>query len=317
VRNFILGVVAAFVIAFVGVFFYFDLGLAPVATADKPMPMETYFAKKALHARINKEAPKRDVSGFTTADLVTGAKVYHSDCAFCHGLPNGTKSAAADGMFPPPPQLFSPHGMVADDPAGVTYWKVKNGIRLTGMPGFHASLSEQQTWDVTALLARADKLPPEVTSALAPAPGDPPDPPVADPSAVSPAVTAPEWKDARQISPAELAKKLSGPAAGRPVVLQVGFKVLYEGGHVPGAIFAGPASTAEGAARLRAEASKIARDKEVVIYCGCCPWEKCPNVHPAYEELRKMGFSRLVVLLIPQDFAHDWIGAGLPVSRGK
>ena len=136
-------------------------------------------------------------------------------------------------------------------------------------------------------------------------------------SAVSPAVTAPKWKDARQISPSELAKKLSGPAAGRPVVLQVGFKVLYEGGHVPGAIFAGPASTAEGAARLRAEASKIARDKEVVIYCGCCPWEKCPNVHPAYEELRKMGFSRLVVLLIPQDFAHDWIGQGFPVAHGK
>lgn len=315
-RNFILGIVAAFVLAFVGVFFYFDLGLAPVATADKPMPMEAYFAKKALHARISKETPKRDVSGFTTADLVTGANVYQADCAFCHGLPNGTKSAAANGMFPSPPQLFTPDGMVTDDPAGLTYWKVKNGIRLTGMPGFHASLSEQQMWDVAALLARADKLPPEAASALKPAEGDPPDPPAANPSAASPAVNAPEWKDARQISPAELAEKLSGPAAGRPVVLQIGFEVLYQGAHIPGAIFAGPASTVEGAARLRAEAARIARDKEVVIYCGCCPWEKCPNVHPAYDELRKMGFSKLVVLLIPQDFAHDWIGAGFPVQRG-
>jgi len=303
------------IIGFVGVFCYFDLGFAPVATADKPMPMETYFAKKALHARVNKEAPKRDVSAFTTADLMTGAKVYQANCAFCHGLPNRTKSAAAAGMFPPPPQLFSPHGMVADDPAGVTYWKVKNGIRLTGMPGFHEPLSEQQLWDVTALLARADKLPPEVTSALAPVPGDPPDPPAAGPPAAGPAVTAPEWKDARQISPVELAKKISGPAAGRPVVLQIGFSVLYQGAHIPGAIFAGSASTPEGIARLRAGAARIARDKEVVIYCGCCPWEKCPNVHPAYEELRKMGFSKLVVLLIPQDFAHDWIGAGLPVER--
>jgi len=322
VKTFILGVVVAFVLAFVGVFFYFDLGLAPVATSDKPMPMETYFAKKALHARINKEAPKRDVSGFTTADLVTGANVYQADCAFCHGLPNGTKSAAADGMFPPPPQLFTPHGMVTDDPAGVTYWKVKNGIRLTGMPGFHASLSEQQLWDVAAVLARADKLPPEVTNALKPAAGDPPDPPgvnppATNPSAARPPVTAPEWNDARQISAAELEKKLSGPKTQKPIVLQVGFKVLYDGGHIPGAIFAGPASTAEGAARLKAEAGKIARDKEVVIYCGCCPWEKCPNVHPAYEELRKMGFSKLVVLLIPQDFAHDWIGQGFPVAHGK
>jgi thiosulfate/3-mercaptopyruvate sulfurtransferase len=139
--------------------------------------------------------------------------------------------------------------------------------------------------------------------------------PAAGPSAASPAVTAPEWKDARQISPVELAKKISGSASGRPVVLQIGFKVLYQGAHIPGAIFAGSASTPEGIARLRAEAARIARDKEVVIYCGCCPWEKCPNVHPAYEELRKMGFSKLVVLLIPQDFAHDWIGAGLPVER--
>ncbi|MGH9865308.1 MAG: rhodanese-like domain-containing protein, partial [Candidatus Acidiferrales bacterium] len=130
-----------------------------------------------------------------------------------------------------------------------------------------------------------------------------------------PKVAAPEWKDARQISPTELAKKLSGPAAGRPVVLQIGFKVLYDGAHIRGAIFAGPGSTAAGLARLKAAAATIARDKEVVIYCGCCPWEKCPNVHPAYDELRNRGFSKLVVLLIPQDFAHDWIGAGSPVER--
>ncbi|HEV2615924.1 MAG TPA: hypothetical protein VGU63_04855 [Candidatus Acidoferrales bacterium] len=135
--------------------------------------------------------------------------------------------------------------------------------------------------------------------------------------AASPAAAVPEWKDARQISPEELSKKLSGPVAGRPVVLQVGFKVLYDGAHIRGAIFAGPASTAAGLARLKAVATKIPRDKEVVIYCGCCPWEKCPTVHPAYDELRKMGFSKLVVLLIPQSFAHDWIGAGLPVERKK
>ncbi len=126
-----------------------------------------------------------------------------------------------------------------------------------------------------------------------------------------------EWRDARQISPAELAKKISGPAKMRPVVLQVGFKVLFDGGHIPGAIFAGPASTAEGLAKLKAVAENIPHNKEVILYCGCCPWEKCPNVHPAYDELRRMGFSRLVVLLIPQDFAHDWIGQGFPVAREK
>ncbi|MGB6483121.1 MAG: rhodanese-like domain-containing protein [Candidatus Acidiferrales bacterium] len=132
----------------------------------------------------------------------------------------------------------------------------------------------------------------------------------------TPAV-APEWRNARQISAAELAKKISGPPRTRPVVLQVGFKVLYDGGHIPGAIFAGPASTAEGLAKLKAVAEKFPHNKELILYCGCCPWEKCPNIHPAYDELRRMGFSRLVVLLIPQDFAHDWIGQGFPVARGK
>jgi mono/diheme cytochrome c family protein len=71
-------------------------------------------------------------------------------------------------MFPKPPQLLTVKETVSDDPAGETYWKVKNGIRLTGMPGFSASLTDQQMWQVSALLARADKLPPEVQEALKP-----------------------------------------------------------------------------------------------------------------------------------------------------
>jgi thiosulfate/3-mercaptopyruvate sulfurtransferase len=128
---------------------------------------------------------------------------------------------------------------------------------------------------------------------------------------------APEWKDARQISVPELAKRIAGPEAQRPIVLHVGYRVLYEGAHIPGAIFAGPAASATGLALLRAEAEKIPRDKEVVIYCGCCPWEKCPNVHPAYDELRKMRFANLVVLLLPQNLNHDWIVPGYPIQRGK
>lgn len=128
---------------------------------------------------------------------------------------------------------------------------------------------------------------------------------------------SPQWRNAHQISATELAKRISGPANTRPIVLQVGFKPLYDGGHVPGAIFAGSASTMDGLAKLKTISEKIPRTKEVVLYCGCCPWEKCPNVQPAYDALRRMGFSHLVVLLIPQDFAHDWIAQGFPVARGK
>ncbi|HEV2299215.1 MAG TPA: hypothetical protein VGR72_11940 [Candidatus Acidoferrales bacterium] len=135
--------------------------------------------------------------------------------------------------------------------------------------------------------------------------------------AASSAQAAPEWKDARQISAPELVKRIAGPEAQRPVVLQVGYHVLYEGAHIPGAIFAGPAASATGLVLLRAEAGRIPRNKEVVIYCGCCPWEKRPNVHPAYDELREMRFTNLVVLLIPHDFHQDWIVPGYPVERGK
>ena len=313
-KKFIFGIIVGFAIVFAGAYVYFGYGFAPVATSDSPMPMEKYLAKKALHARINREAPKRDLSSFTDANLFTGAGIYQRNCAFCHGLPGQKESAAAKGMFPEPPQLFTTDGMVTDDPVGVTYWKVKNGIRLTGMPGFHASLNDQEMWDVSAVLARADKLPPDAASVLKLPLGDPPA--SAAPGASAPAST-PDWNDARQISPEALVAKLAGPKAERPVVLQVGYRVLYEGGHVPGAIYAGPASTQSGLANLKAEAAKLSKNQEIVIYCGCCPWEKCPNVHPAYDELRKMGFTRLVVLLLPQDFAHDWVAPGYPVARGK
>jgi mono/diheme cytochrome c family protein len=87
----------------------------------------------------------------------------------CHGLSRQKAPAIAKSMFPEAPQLLTPDGMVADDPVGVTYWKVKNGIRLSGMPSFESILTEQQIWDVSALLARADKLPPEAQKALQPA----------------------------------------------------------------------------------------------------------------------------------------------------
>jgi hypothetical protein len=84
---------------------------------------------------------------------------------FCY-----VESAASQGMFPHAPQLFTAKETVTDDPVGVTYWKVKNGIRLTGMPGFQKALSDQQMWQVAALMASADKLPPDVLRGLLPAP---------------------------------------------------------------------------------------------------------------------------------------------------
>jgi thiosulfate dehydrogenase len=162
-------IVTLLVIPILGIL-YVRSSYMPVAATDSPLPFEETVSHMALHTRINREAPQRDISHFSTADLLGGAAAYQRNCAFCHGLPKEPASAASQGMFPHAPQLFTQEETVTDDPAGVTYWKLKNGIRLTGMPSFKSALSEDQMWQVAALLSRADKLPPEVLEALKPQP---------------------------------------------------------------------------------------------------------------------------------------------------
>jgi thiosulfate dehydrogenase len=167
-KNFLLGLVIGLVAVPLVFAVYILSGHGPAAATDSPMPLEHFLARGSLSARLRREAPKGDVSRFTTADLIAGANIYQKNCAFCHGLPDQPPSVAGRGMFPDAPQLFTADGMVTDDPAGVTYWKVENGIRLSGMPSFKSALTEDQGWQVSALLARADKLSPEVRDALKP-----------------------------------------------------------------------------------------------------------------------------------------------------
>lgn len=188
--KFAIGVIVGLLIFPLLAVLYVTSGRMPAATSDPPFPFENVIAGTALHARIRREAPTRDVSTFVTQELVGGADVYQKDCALCHGLPQQPVSSVAQGEYPRPPQLFTLDGRVSDDPAGVTYWKVKNGIRLTGMPGFEKSLSDYELWQVTALVARADKLPPEVLDALKPLPPAMAIPGGGTTSAIPPAPTA-------------------------------------------------------------------------------------------------------------------------------
>jgi len=164
--GFILGVVATVLLASIGIYTYFERGMAPVATSAPPMPFEKKLARMALHARLEREMPGQAPIPLDEGNLVAGARVYVQHCAVCHGLPGGRQTAIAEGEFPKPPHLFRGKG-VTDDTAGETYWKVANGIRLTGMPGFGKSLSTDQMWQVSLLLANADKLPASVGAALA------------------------------------------------------------------------------------------------------------------------------------------------------
>jgi len=162
---FLAGLIVGVLLVAGSAYIYFAGGYAPVATSAKPIPFEKLLASKALHARLEKEMPEKSPIEPTEANLLAGAAVYQQHCAVCHGLPGEGKTAIAEGMFPRPPQLFRGKGVTDDEPEE-TYWKVANGIRLTGMPGFRATLKDDQLWQVSLLLAKAHELPEPVTQAL-------------------------------------------------------------------------------------------------------------------------------------------------------
>lgn len=164
-RKFILGLILGLLIVPAAVYFYFSSGSAPVATAAPPMPFERTLARKALHARLDKEMPKQIPIAADEAAFTAGAQIYKDHCAVCHGLPGQQPTAIAKGMFPKPPKLMEGTGVTDDEP-GETYWKVSGGIRMTGMPAFDKSLSTMQMWQVSLLCANADKLPPSVKTIL-------------------------------------------------------------------------------------------------------------------------------------------------------
>lgn len=168
--KFLMGMVAGIALLAVVVLGYFLSGSAPVSTDSAPMPMEKYLAKKALHAVLDREMPKTVPIPADETNYLAGAQVYKDHCAVCHGLPGQAQTAIAHGMFPQPPELMHGKGVTDDEP-GETYWKVVHGIRLTGMPGFRGSLTDTQAWQVSLLLANADKLPDSVKTTLSnPAP---------------------------------------------------------------------------------------------------------------------------------------------------
>ena len=176
-KGLLLGVVLAFVLIACFVYFYFSTGSAPIAATDPPLPLEMKLAHMALDARIEKAKIPQPPVAADEKTFLSGADVYKQHCAVCHGLPEQPKTFIAQGMSPAPPQLFHGTG-VSDDPATETYWKVENGIRLTGMPAFKDRLTETQIWEVSVLLANSDKIPPTVKAALI----TPPSPQIVPPS---------------------------------------------------------------------------------------------------------------------------------------
>src|ERR1700676_5192462 len=164
-RQFVFGFIAAIALLAAGGLRYVPRGVAPVATSSPPLPFEGLITGIALNARVNKEAPKSSPIQASDEVYAAGINIYRKNCAVCHGLPGQDQTAIGKGEFPKPPELFKGEG-VTNDPVGVTYWKVANGIRLTGMPGFNGSLSTEQIWQVSLFVANVNKLPAKVQRIL-------------------------------------------------------------------------------------------------------------------------------------------------------
>ncbi len=157
-KKFLAGVVAAWVVLVIGIYAFVSFGCLPANADSKPPIIERWMAHTSLRASIRREAPQGPVPvALTDANLEAGVKLYAANCAVCHGASDGEPSNIAQGLYQHAPQLAQDG--VADDPEGVIYWKVKHGIRLTGMPAFSPTLTEEQVWQVVLFLKHMDSLP--------------------------------------------------------------------------------------------------------------------------------------------------------------
>ena len=157
--RFLVGLIVGLLVIPVWAALYVHFGHPPVAVADAPFPLERQIVHMPLHARIDKEMPASAPIEASATNLTAGAQIYREQCASCHGL-YGRPSEFAAHMYPDAPQLWAPHRNggaigVNDDPVGETYWKVANGIRLSGMPSFDKVLNQTQMWQVSLLLKNA------------------------------------------------------------------------------------------------------------------------------------------------------------------
>jgi rhodanese-related sulfurtransferase len=122
---------------------------------------------------------------------------------------------------------------------------------------------------------------------------------------------------AQLLQPEELNHLLHASGADKPLVLQVGSHMLFAQAHIAGSEYAGAGSQAEGLKQLQDRVAPLPRKSFIVLYCGCFPWSRCPNVGPAFKLLRDLGFTNVKVLYLANNLGSDWVDKGYPVERGR
>jgi len=132
--------------------------------------------------------------------------------------------------------------------------------------------------------------------------------------AAKPAASIPA---ARLVQPADWAAKVQDGSAAGTLTLHVGFRTMFDQAHIPGSEYAGPGNSGAGLQVLRDRVAGLKKDAPILIYCGCCPWERCPNMASAYDALIELGFTNVRAMIIQDNFGTDWVDKGYPVARTK
>ena len=119
------------------------------------------------------------------------------------------------------------------------------------------------------------------------------------------------------IQPADLAASLKSSSVPKPLILHVGFRTMYDQSHIPGSDYAGPGNMPAGLRVLSDRVAALPKETAIVIYCGCCPWSSCPNIVAAYDTLHGLGFTKVKVLYIADNFGTDWVDKGFPATKDQ
>ena len=123
------------------------------------------------------------------------------------------------------------------------------------------------------------------------------------------AQTPANWTSDDLMEPAMLASLLA-KGEDLPVILSVG-----PGATIPQSKHIGATNDAANLATLKKSLAAIPKTASVVIYCGCCPFEHCPNVRPAIAVLQEMQFADYKLLNLPKNLKTDWIDKGYPTVK--
>ncbi|KFF21936.1 rhodanese-like domain-containing protein [Chryseobacterium sp. JM1] len=117
------------------------------------------------------------------------------------------------------------------------------------------------------------------------------------------------WNESQLMDPALLAARITENKVKDIVIISVGPEAI-----IKGSVDIGPTHEPENLEKLRNYLKNIPKGKEVVIYCGCCPFVKCPNIRPAFKLLQEMGFKNAKLLNLPKNIKVDWLDKDYPTN---